>query len=238
MKDQFGDWQGMFKDFIESSNMDDLFKYLKSEVAKGKKIAPLSKDVFRCFRETSKDKLRIIIAGMCPYHTWSDGYPVADGLCMSCSYTKKKGIQPSLQMWYDEIARVYDSKNEKTNDDYGDMRVYARQGVLCYNVALTTEEGKPMSHENVWSKFNQYFWEKVINQYFRGIPIMFLGQSAAKSEQYLTPMLHYPFRLSHPASAAHSGTDRWDSANAFKRIDKILKDNNRDSIWWPLDIPF
>jgi uracil-DNA glycosylase len=234
------DWVRLLKPFIESKDWDNIWVALKAEVAKGKKIAPLSADTFKAFRLTPPDKVKAVIVGMCPYHTFEDGKPVADGLVLSCSYTvKKKGLQPSLRLFYDEISRVYDTKIEKNNADYGDMRALAQQGILCYNVALTTEEGKPMSHEHIWQKFNDYLFKVVFNDFFRGLPMLFLGQVAQKSEKLLTPMLHYPFLLSHPASAAHSGTDTWSSEGAFLQIDKILKESNKEAIWWNyLDLPF
>lgn len=240
LEDSIGkDWCRLLKPFIESKDWDDIWIALKAETAKGKRIAPLYQDTFKAFRECPPDRLKMIIVGMCPYHTFEDNKPVADGLCMSCSYTvKKKGLQPSLKLFYDEISRVYEGKMDKNNGDYGNMKVYAHQGILCYNVALTTEEGKAMSHEGIWTKFNEYLFKEVFNNYFRGIPMMFLGQVAQKSEKLLTPILHYPFLLSHPAAAAHNGSDVWNSANAFKRIDKILKDNNKEGIWWLLDLPF
>jgi len=66
--------------FIESEACDNIYKYLKAESQRGKKIAPLSQNVYRCFSETSYDDLKLVMVGMCPYHSIKNGQYVADGL--------------------------------------------------------------------------------------------------------------------------------------------------------------
>jgi len=232
------EWVRLFKPFIESDSFDNIFKVLKNRSARKINIAPASSDVFRAFKETPPEKVRVILAGMCPYHTFENGKPIADGLCMSCSYTKNtKGVQPSLQQWYDELQRVYGSSMHKQNNSYGDMKWLASQGVLCYNVALTVEEGKPLSNQLLWKDFNQYFWEEIVNKYMSGVVIFFLGEEAQRSISYINPMQHYCIPLKHPASASYNNTN-WDSEGAFKKADKILKDNNNQTIMWFDDLPF
>ena len=117
------------------------------------------------------------------------------------------------------------------------MEMYARQGILCYNVALTTEEGKPMSHEGIWSKLNKAFWD-IIETKTRGIICIFLGEAPQKSMKYLTPMRHYLIPVSHPASSAHQGLDHWDNQGMFRKMEKILWDNNKEHIVLIDDFPF
>ncbi len=80
-QDQFHEsWHRKMQPFIESEKCDKIYEFLKKESKRGKQIAPLSSDTFRCFRETSYDDLKAIFVGMCPYHTFRNGKPVADGL--------------------------------------------------------------------------------------------------------------------------------------------------------------
>jgi len=226
VRGKFGLWDKYFKEFIESDKFDEIFRTLKT---RNKPTAPLSKDVFRAFEITDPDKLCCIIVGISPYHTFIDKAPVADGLALSCSHTwKKKGLQPSLEMVYDELQRTY-QEDDMTRD--GDLSYLAEQGVLLYNVGLTVQEGKACSDNELWSEFNKYFWTEVMNKYFRGIPIIFMGTQAHKSINYLTPMLHYPIQISHPASAAYKG-DKWHSDGAFLKIDNVLRQNYKTKINW------
>ena len=89
-KNQFHEsWHGKMRPFIESEECDKIYAYLKAESKRGKKVAPLSMHVWRCFKETSLDDLKVVMVGMCPYHTFKNDAPVADGLLMGCSITEQ-----------------------------------------------------------------------------------------------------------------------------------------------------
>ena len=69
-KDQFHEsWHIKMRPFIESEACDNIYKFLKQESQRGKKIAPLSSNVYRCFLETPLDELKVVMVGMAPYHT-------------------------------------------------------------------------------------------------------------------------------------------------------------------------
>ncbi len=229
-KDQFHEsWHAKVRPFIESEQCDKIYEFLKKESKRGKKIAPLSSNVFRAFRETSLDNLKVVMMGMCPYHTSIGGEYVADGLLMGCSITGK--LQPSLEQFYKAIEReLYeDVKHEKTPD----VRYLASQGVLMLNAALTTEINKAGSHIALWEPFTRYLFEHVLDT--AGVPIIFLGKDAAKYERYVPPFT-WSFVLSHPASASYKNTD-WDTEGVFGKVNKILKDNNNYKIWWLYEEP-
>ena len=88
-KDQFHEsWHEKMQPFIESEACDKIYAYLKKKSKEGKHIAPLSNLTFRAFLETPLDKLKVVLIGYCPYHTFFRGVPVADGLAFSCGITK------------------------------------------------------------------------------------------------------------------------------------------------------
>jgi len=222
-------WHAKIRPFIESEECDKIYEFLKKESKRGKKIAPLSPNVYRAFRETSLDDLKVVIVGMCPYHTFRDGSPVADGLLMGCSTTGIK--QPSLQQFYDALEKeLYEGFNVHASKK-ADVSYLARQGVLMYNAALTTEMNKAGSHIGNWEPFTKYLLQNVLDT--SGAIYVFLGKDAAKYERYLPPM-SWSFTLSHPASAAYRD-DKWDSEGVFGKVNKILKENNNVEIDW-LDV--
>jgi len=52
-KDQFHEsWHAKMQSFIESEECDKIYAHLKERSKKGHKIAPLSSNTFRAFRET------------------------------------------------------------------------------------------------------------------------------------------------------------------------------------------
>ena len=234
----FGSWANKIKPFFDNSGFDPIYERLKSDSARGKCIAPLSNNVFRCFQETPFEELRVIICGLCPYHTFtgwgskldpnnskeSKIVPVADGLALSCSVTKR--LQPSLLQWYMAAEKELNNGEESKRDP--DLLFLAKQGVLLLNTALTVEEGKPLSHNSLWEPFMKYLFEEVLIT--NGIPIILLGKEASKMTRYIMPFT-WVFEVSHPASASYQNI-QWDSKGVFISCNKILKDNNQNSIQW------
>lgn len=219
-------WHDKMRPFIESEACDNIYKFLKAEGKRGKKIAPLSSAVFRCFKETPYNDLKVVLMGMCPYHTEKNGAPVADGLLMGCSVTGY--LQPSLQQFYGGIEReLYNGLNLHYNPN-PDVTYLAHQGVLMLNAALTTEMNKAGSHIKLWEPFTKYLFEECIN--ITGVPIVFLGKDAARYE-HLTNPFAWSFVLSHPASASYKNTE-WDTEGTFGKVNRVLKDNNNFQINW------
>lgn len=226
-------WHAKMKPFIESEECDKIYAFLKAESKRGKKVAPLSMHVWRCFLETPLTDLKVVMMGMAPYHTLKNNAPVADGLLMGCSITEQ--LQPSLEQYYTAVEReFYDGLNLEMIKS-PDVSYLAQQGVLMLNASLTVEINKAGSHMDVWEPFIKYLFEEVINHL--GVPILFLGKDAAKYKKY-TGIFAHVFELSHPASASYKNTD-WDTEGVFSKIDILLEENNGFTVQWlPIDVPF
>jgi uracil-DNA glycosylase len=219
------------KPFIESNECDAIYEFLKKETKRGKKIAPLSSNVFRAFKETSLDDLKVVMIGMCPYHTMKNGVAVADGLLMGCSITN--ALQPSLEQFYGALERELHNGLNLKYVKTPDVSYLAKQGVLMLNAALTTEINKAGSHIALWEPFTKYLFEHVLDT--AGVPFIFLGKDAAKYERYVPPFT-WSFTLSHPASASYKNTD-WDTEGVFGKVSQILKENNNYQITWLYEEP-
>lgn len=225
-------WHDKMRPFIESEECDNIYKFLKAESQRGKKIAPLSVNVYRCFKETSLDNLKVVILGMCPYHTLKDGSPVADGLALSCSVTGYP--QPSLSQFYKALERdAYKGLNLSADIGHPDLTYLANQGVLLMNAALTTEINKAGSHLKIWEPFTKYVFENILS--ITGVPTIFLGKEAAKFTRY-TGLFAHNFVVSHPAAASYKNTD-WDSEGVFSKVNQILKEVNNYHIEWLYEEP-
>lgn len=226
----FGSWSNKFKAFFDEGGFDPIYAHLKNETKRGKTILPDSNNVFRCFTETPFEDLKLVICGFSPYHSMKNNESIADGLCMSCSITNYP--QPSLTNFYNAIEKeLYDglTLNHIKNPD---LSYLAHQGVLLLNASLTVEYLKPGSHCSLWEPFMKYLFEEVLSG--TGVPVVFLGQEAAKLEKYVNPF-GWIFKVSHPASISYSGVTDWDSQGLFKSINKVLKDSNNFELQW-LDV--
>lgn len=233
-KPQFHEsWHEKIRPFIESEECDKIYEHLKKESARGKKIAPLSINTFRCFKETPLDELKVVLMGLCPYHTFIQGNPIADGLLMGCTTTGK--LQPTLEQFYGglETELFHGLCLSMIKDP--DVTYLAKQGVLMLNAALTTEMNKAGSHLALWESFIKYLYENIINE--TQVPTIFLGKEAAKYKKYCAPFT-WQFELSHPASASYRGFD-WNTEGVFRKVNNIVWENTKDSIQWvQMDEPF
>ena len=226
-KDKFHkSWWEKIKPFIESEKCDKIFEFIKSESRKGKIIAPESTNLFRAFKETSLDDLKVVILGMAPYHTLKNNKIIADGLLMGCSITGY--VQPSLDQFYNALQHeFFDGVNVNIEKD-PDVSYLAKQGVLMLNAALTTEINKAGNHIPIWEPFIEFLFEEIIN--ITGVPIVFLGLEAKKNLKYTTIFSH-TFAISHPASASYKNTE-WSSEDVFKKVSTLVKENNNLEIKW------
>ena len=225
-------WHDKLRPFIESEDCDKIYERLKFDSKRGKTIAPLSSLVWRCFKETPLDELKVVLMGLCPYHTTYNGSPVADGLLMGCSITGK--LQPTLDQFYYGIeTELFNGLNLDWWRN-PDVQYLANQGVLMLNAALTTEINKAGSHLDVWEPFIKYLYENVINE--TNVPTVYFGKEAAKYKKYCAPFT-WQFIVSHPASASYRGMD-WDTEGTFGKLNKIIWENHNDTIAWLDGMPF
>lgn len=216
-------WWDRLKPFIESEECDKIYEFLKYQTGRGRKIAPLSSNVWRAFKETPFDELKGIILGFSPYHTFTkDGKPIADGILMSCSVTGY--LQPSLENFYMAMEKELGIKSDRNPS----LSYLCHQGLLMLNLSLTVEKNKPGSHISIWEPFMKYLFEEVIIT--TGMPVVLLGKESLRVKKYLSPFT-WIIELSHPASAAYIGGE-WDSEGMFTKINTILKNNNNFVINW------
>jgi uracil-DNA glycosylase len=226
-KDMFHEsWHDKMRPFIESKECDDIYAYLKSESQRGKQIAPLSHNVFRCFKETPYTDLKVVFIGLCPYHTAYNGVPIADGLMMGCSTTGR--LQPSLEQLYGGIEKDIYGGLALGYSKVADVSYLAHQGVLMCNAALTTEINKAGSHLHIWEPFMKYLLGEVLA--FHNAPVVFFGKEAGKLKRYMSPMT-YSYIVSHPASASYKNTD-WDPEGVFNKINLHTDAPNGFPIEW------
>ena len=220
----FGTWWPRIEKFFDAGGFDKIYERLKSDSKRGVLTAPLSSNVFRCFSETPIDEVKVVMCGLSPYHTFYNNLPIADGILMSCSITKK--LQPSLLKFYEELERTMNNGEECSRNP--DLRYLCKEGVLMLNSSLTTSYMKAGNHCEMWEPFMKYLFEEVLNT--NGIPMIFLGKESAKLKRYVFPFT-WIFELTHPAYASYQNID-WFSDDVFNKINKILHDNNKNSIQW------
>lgn len=188
--------------------MQELKKFLISEMKQGKTIYPRGSEIFSALNTTPLDQVKVVILGQDPYH----GPNQAHGLCFSV----RKGVPPppSLKNIFKELASDVGVKVPI----HGELTSWAQQGVLLLNTVLTVEEGKAASHKGRgWETFT----DKIISLLGeRKDPLVFLlWGSFAQSKANLIKGHHKILKCAHPSPlSAHNGfmgSKHFSKANAY-----------------------
>lgn len=222
----FGQWAEIFKPFIESKEMWDIYQRLKTDAQK-EIIVPSSDMTFRAFSKTPPDRLKAIFFLMDPYpRRYKNRVNQATGVAMDCSNSPDGSIQPSLEIFYDGIEKDLSIKVERSPSlDY-----LLDQGVMMLNTDLTCKLNKTASHERVWEPFQRFFLQELSKR--TGLIYVLAGNSSHRMERFIPqPIGNHIFKIEHPMAAGHKHMD-WNHKGIFKSINKILKENNHAAIHW------
>jgi uracil-DNA glycosylase len=210
-------WAHMLRGFVQSSDFDKILNTLYKLREEGKRFTPPLKNVFNAFEKCPIKSLRVVLVGQDPYPYIN----VADGMAFSCSNTGK--AQTSLRFIFDSIDNtVHDGAHDTAHDP--NLSRWAEQGVLLLNSALTCEIDKVGSHTPIWKDFISYLVD-MLNFTDSGLVFILLGKQAQELEGLIGPN-HYVLKASHPASAAHNGTNVWDCNNVWNETNRIIEGNN------------
>ncbi len=214
-------WHSKIKTFIESKECDNIYLFLKEESKRGKKIAPLSVNVWRCFKETPLDNLKIVLIGPSPYDTIKNDLYVANGLLFSSSDDQETTIE--LQNFYNQIEKeLYNGLNLSYYPN-PDVTYLSNQGVLMLGSALSVEIGKTNNHYKLWEPFIKFLFEEIIS--ITGVPVLFIGEDANNYKKYLGSLTQT--------------FDIKNTNNVFRHINKLMYDNNSFGVHWlDCDVPF
>lgn len=141
LKDIFGDWM----DYLDGNMLLRYRSMIMQCVSNEVPIEPSPSKVFRCFKITPADKLKVVILGQDPYFDGS-----ATGLAFANS-TDKKVLSPSLKVMKESVLSL--AKPEENPIFDPTLESWAKQGILLLNSALTVRRGTPGSHTDAWRPF-------------------------------------------------------------------------------------
>ena len=193
--------------------------YVYDEFLKNKKIAPTPQNIFKAFELCAYQETKVVIFGQDPY--FQEG--LANGLAFSVS--KDQQIPASLKNIYKEI------KNDTgmvSNLD-GDLRAWARQGVLLLNSALTVDEHKPGSHSDIG--WNNFIFDVIdlLNKK-GGVVFMLWGNNAKKYLNRIDRNINLALTSTHPSPlSAYKG---FFGCKHFSKCNNYLRKNKSKPIHW------
>ena len=213
-------WSEILSTRFDKDYKIKLFSWLNEEY-KTKRIFPPQEKIFNALNLVPIDKVKVVIIGQDPYHT----YGQADGLAFSCHNGTP---QPSLKNIFKEIHD--DLRIDMSSST--DLTPWAKQGVLLLNTSLTVVDHKPASHANeLWHTFTREII-KILNE--RNQPIVFLlwGNHAKSFMPLLNNPNHLVLTSAHPSPfSAYSG---FFGCRHFSKANKFLTDHNLTPIDWKI----
>lgn len=228
----FGPWADRFRPFIESKEMYDIYEKLKSDARypDGRQkeiIVPSSDNTFRSFSTCNPGNLKTIWYMMDPYaKRYKNKALQATGIAMDCSNSPDGKLQPSLEKFYEGIEDDLGIKVEYSPS----LEYLQNQGVMLTNTDLTCKLNKTGSHSGLWEPFNKFFLEEVMYG-FTGIIYVLAGKESHRMEKHINPLGNYIIKLEHPVSASYKNS-KWNHNKVFSTINRIIKENNNETIYW------
>lgn len=168
-------WESLLKEEREKPYWSALLERVAREREKAV-VYPPSGLEFAALELTPPEHLKAVILGQDPYH--------GPGQAMGLSFSVPEGIKlpPSLRNIYTELQ----SDLQQAPPKNGDLRFWARQGVLLLNTVLTVEQGRANSH-SAWGW--EQFTDSVIaatNQLPQPIAFVLWGAQAQKKAALLS----------------------------------------------------
>jgi uracil-DNA glycosylase len=174
------------------------------------KVLPLAGDekLFKAFRLTPYDKVKVVIIGQDPYHDGSfNGVAFGNGE----PGNPPKKISPSLRNILKEVERSYGDTPDPS------LYSWAKQGVLLINTAHTVEAGNAGSHLELWEAFTNAVLAALIKK--DNLVWMFWGNQAKKYDAYKVTK-HTGMYAGHPSPL--NRVNPFVGSDIFTECDKIL----------------
>lgn len=169
-------------------------------------LCPKASSIFKAFKQTTYDNVRVVILGNEPYN---NGH--ADGLAYSVSTNTPI---PSV------LHKIF--KEAGVTKQSGDLKNWAEQGVFLYNITLTSLKGNSGRHKNAgWAPFSKAVLE-ALNEHPQDLVFMLWGKQAIGMQEYITSPRHLILTASHPNSVVAVGVESFTGCNHFNKANVFL----------------
>jgi uracil-DNA glycosylase len=208
---------------IDSERERDYFQKLKQIIDKEYQthtIYPPKNKIFNAFKLCPFDKTKVVILGQDPYHQPNQ----AQGLAFS---TPENIPNPPSMV---NILKEINSSFGDSICESGDLTLWAQQGVLLLNTALTVRHNQANSHQNLgWETFSDNII-KYISDNKANVVFLLWGANAKKKEVLIDKNKHLVLTSAHPSPlSAHRG---FFGNNHFIKTNNYLKAYNKQPINW------
>ena len=215
------DWNPILRDEFSKPYWPILQQFVADERAQGP-VFPPHDQVFAALHLTPYAEVKVLILGQDPYH----GPRQAHGLCFSVPHGVPQ--PPSLQNIFAELRD--DLGIEPPS--HGNLKGWARQGVLLLNAFLTVRARQAASHRSAgWETFTDEVIRAVSAKPERVVFILW-GAFARRKKSLVDLTRHVIIESPHPSPlSAHNG---FFGSKPFSRANAALAAAGRQPIDWSL----
>jgi uracil-DNA glycosylase len=202
-------WQRVLSAELSDPSFSALSAFVDEE-RRQRAVFPPEEQVFRAFRETPFEQVRVVLIGQDPYH----GLGQAHGLCFSVP--SGVPLPPSLRNMFRELESDLGLRPAHE----GDLSRWAAQGLLLLNTVLSVRKGQAASHQ-------KRGWERVTDGAIRALsarerPVVFAlwGKPAEQKRKLIDESRHRVTLAAHPSPlSAYRG---FLGARPFSAIQRAL----------------
>ncbi|KIW02746.1 uracil-DNA glycosylase [Verruconis gallopava] len=224
-------WLAHLKDEITTPEFLNLKRFLKQEIASGKKIFPPQEDIYSWSRHTPLNTVKAVIIGQDPYHNHNQ----AHGLCFSVR--PPTPAPPSLKNIYIALKKDYPDF-EPPPKNGGLLTPWADRGVLLLNTCLTVRAHEANSHSGKgWERLTQKVIDLVAQKRTGGVVFLAWGSPAQKRCSGVNGTRHLVLKSVHPSPL--SASRGWFDCGHFKKANEWLEQRygKEGIIDWNLNVP-
>lgn len=186
--------------------------------AEARPVQPAPRHVFAALELTQPQDVRVVILGQDPYPTPGHAHGLA--------FSVEPGVRPlprSLANMFRELEA--DLGRPRAS---GDLRDWARQGVLLLNTALTVPEGAPDGHRRIgWGRLADQVLARVSQ---RPTAFVLWGKRAQDAARAVPEEDHLMVRSAHPSPL--SARRGFFGSRPFGRVNEWLAARGEAPIDW------
>lgn len=157
-------------------------------------ICPVDGNAFRAF-SLPVQEVKVVLLGQDPYPNPADATGIAFGVQADRLY---KHYPFSLKVLADALTDEADTFFDPS------LEMWVRQGFLMLNSALTCQQSKPGSHQEIWKPFMAELFKQLNLQ--ESLIFVFFGKVAEQFSNLLDNNKHTIITCPHPAALAYGNT--------------------------------
>jgi uracil-DNA glycosylase len=153
------DWKILLGDYLNSPDWHQLQANIDKAIeADADTICPPPSLFFRALELTSVDAVSVVILGQDPYHS--------PGLAQGLAFSIPESIVPGSRSFPSSLRNISKALELEgfCSLAHGDLRGWAKQGILLLNTALSVKQGEAGSHFHLG-------WQQCINALIRRLSI-------------------------------------------------------------------